>query len=174
MRSITITWASLPKNVAEKFGVTREDQDEVSARSQQRAIAAIKSGAFKDEIVPVTIKTKRAKPYLIRMNSRVEGTTTEILAKLRPAFKQGGTVTAGNASGLNDGAAALVIMSAEKAQELGIKPMAKILSYASAGVDPAIMGIGPIPASRKALSRQVWKSRTLTSSKPTKRLLLSS
>lgn len=141
------------ENVAEKFGVTREDQDEVSARSQQRAIAAIKSGAFKDEIVPVTIKTKKGETVFDTDEFPREGTTTEILAKLRPAFKQGGTVTAGNASGLNDGAAALVIMSAEKAQELGIKPMAKILSYASAGVDPAIMGIGPIPASRKALSR---------------------
>ena len=141
------------ENVAEKFGVTREDQDEVSARSQQRAIAAIKSGAFKDEIVPVTIKTKTGETVFDTDEFPREGTTTEILAKLRPAFKQGGTVAAGNASGLNDGAAALVIMSAEKAQELGIKPMAKILSYASAGVDPAIMGIGPIPASRKALSK---------------------
>lgn len=141
------------ENVAEKFGVTREDQDEVSARSQQRAIAAIKSGAFKDEIVPVTIKTKKGETVFDTDEFPREGTTTEILAKLRPAFKQGGTVTAGNASGLNDGAAALVIMSAEKAQELGIKPMAKILSHASAGVDPAIMGIGPIPASRKALSK---------------------
>ena len=141
------------ENVAEKFGVTREDQDEVSARSQQRAIAAIKSGAFKDEIVPVTIKTKKGETVFDTDEFPREGTTTEILAKLRPAFKQGGTVTAGNASGLNDGAAALVIMSAEKAQELVIKPMAKILSYASAGVDPAIMGIGPIPASRKALSK---------------------
>ena len=141
------------ENVAEKFGVTREDQDEVSARSQQRAIAAIKSGAFKDEIVPVTIKTKKGETVFDTDEFPREGTTTEILAKLRPAFKQGGTVQAGNASGLNDGAAALVIMSAEKAQELGIKPMAKILSYASAGVDPAIMGIGPIPASRKALSK---------------------
>lgn len=141
------------ENVAEKFGVPREDQDEVSARSQQRAIAAIKSGAFKDEIVPVTIKTKKGETVFDTDEFPREGTTTEILAKLRPAFKQGGTVTAGNASGLNDGAAALVIMSAEKAQELGIKPMAKILSYASAGVDPAIMGIGPIPASRKALSK---------------------
>lgn len=141
------------ENVAEKFGVTREDQDEVSARSQQRAIAAIKSGAFKDEIVPVTIKTKKGETVFDTDEFPREGTTTEILAKLCPAFKQGGTVTSGNASGLNDGAAALVIMSAEKAQELGIKPMAKILSYASAGVDPAIMGIGPIPASRKALSK---------------------
>ena len=142
------------ENVAEKFGVTREDQDEVSARSQQRAIAAIQERCFqgtKSFLLPS--KPKRGETVFDTDEFPREGTTTEILAKLRPAFKQGGTVTAGNASGLNDGAAALVIMSAEKAQELGIKPMAKILSYASAGVDPAIMGIGPIPASRKALSK---------------------
>jgi acetyl-CoA C-acetyltransferase len=141
------------ENVAEKFGVTREDQDEVSVRSQERALAAIKSGAFKEEIVPVTIKTKKGEKVFDTDEFPREGTTMEVLAKLRPAFKPGGTVTAGNASGLNDGAAALVIMSADKAKELGIKPMAKIVSYASAGVDPAIMGIGPIPASRKALSK---------------------
>lgn len=141
------------ENVAEKFGVTREDQDEVACRSQQRAIEAIKSGAFKEEIVPVTIKTKKGEKVFDTDEFPKEGTTMEVLAKLRPAFKKGGTVTAGNASGLNDGAAALVIMSADKAKELGIKPMAKIVSYASAGVEPAIMGIGPIPASRKALAK---------------------
>ena len=141
------------ENVAEKFGVTREGQDEVACRSQQRAIEAIKSGAFKEEIVPVTIKTKKGEKVFDTDEFPKEGTTMEVLAKLRPAFKKGGTVTAGNASGLNDGAAALVIMSADKAKELGIKPMAKIVSYASAGVDPAIMGIGPIPASRKALAK---------------------
>lgn len=141
------------ENVAEKFGVTREDQDEVACRSQQRAIEAIKSGAFKEEIVPVTIKTKKGEKVFDTDEFPKEGTTMEVLAKLRPAFKKGGTVTAGNASGLNDGAAALVIMSADKAKKLGIKPMAKIVSYASAGVDPAIMGIGPIPASRKALAK---------------------
>lgn len=141
------------ENVAEKFGVTREDQDEVACRSQQRAIEAIKSGAFKEEIVPVTIKTKKGEKVFDTDEFPKEGTTMEVLTKLRPAFKKGGTVTAGNASGLNDGAAALVIMSADKAKELGIKPMAKIVSYASAGVDPAIMGIGPIPASRKALAK---------------------
>ena len=141
------------ENVAEKFGVTREDQDEVACRSQARAIEAIKSGAFKEEIVPVTIKTKKGEKVFDTDEFPREGTTMEVLAKLRPAFKKGGTVTAGNASGLNDGAAALVIMSADKAKELGIKPMAKIVSYASAGVDPAIMGIGPIPASRKALAK---------------------
>lgn len=141
------------ENVAEKFGVTREDQDEVACRSQQRAIEAIKNGAFKEEIVPVTIKTKKGEKVFDTDEFPKEGTTMEVLAKLRPAFKKGGTVTAGNASGLNDGAAALVIMSADKAKELGIKPMAKIVSYASAGVNPAIMGIGPIPASRKALAK---------------------
>lgn len=141
------------ENVAEKFNVTREEQDEVSVRSQERAIAAIKSGAFKEEIVPVTIKTKKGEKVFDTDEFPREGTTMEVLAKLRPAFKKGGTVTAGNASGLNDGAAALVVMSADKAKELGITPMAKIVSYASAGVDPAIMGIGPIPASRKALAK---------------------
>jgi len=141
------------ENVAEKFGVTREDQDGVAARSQARAIEAIKSGAFKEEIVPVTIKTKKGEKVFDTDEFPREGTTMEVLAKLRPAFKKGGTVTAGNASGLNDGAAALVLMTAEKAAELGLKPMAKIVSYASAGVDPAIMGIGPIPASRKALAK---------------------
>lgn len=141
------------ENVAEKFGVTREDQDEVAARSQARAIEAIKSGAFKEEIVPVTIKTKKGEKVFDTDEFPREGTTMEVLAKLRPAFKKGGTVTAGNASGLNDGAAALVLMTTEKAAELGLKPMAKIVSYASAGVDPAIMGIGPIPASRKALAK---------------------
>lgn len=141
------------ENVAEKFGVTREDQDEVAARSQARAIEAIKSGAFKEEIVPVTIKTKKGEKVFDTDEFPREGTTMEVLAKLRPAFKKGGTVTAGNASGLNDGAAALVLMTAEKAAELGLKPMAKIVSYASAGVDPTIMGIGPIPASRKALAK---------------------
>ena len=141
------------ENVAEKFGVTREDQDEVACRSQARAIEAIKSGAFKEEIVPVTIKTKKGEKVFDTDEFPREGTTMEVLAKLRPAFKKGGTVTAGNASGLNDGAAALVLMTADKAKELGIKPLAKIVSYASAGVDPAIMGIGPIPASRKALAK---------------------
>ena len=141
------------ENVAEKFGVTREDQDEVAARSQARAIEAIKSGAFKEEIVPVTIKTKKGEKVFDTDEFPREGTTMEVLAKLRPAFKKGGTVTAGNASGLNDGAAALGLLTADKAKELGLKPMAKIVSYASAGVDPAIMGIGPIPASRKALAK---------------------
>ena len=140
------------ENVAERFNVTRQDQDEVGVASQHKAIAAIKSGAFKEEIVPVTIKGKKGDVVVDTDEFPRDGVTMEGLAKLRPAFKKdGGTVTAGNASGINDGAAALVIMSADKAKELGLKPMAKIVSYASAGVDPAIMGTGPVPASRKAM-----------------------
>ncbi|WP_337470359.1 acetyl-CoA C-acetyltransferase [Acidaminococcus fermentans] len=137
------------ENVAEKFGVTREDQDEVAARSQARAIEAIKSGAFKEEIVPVTIKTKKGEKVFDTDEFPREGTTMEVLAKLRPAFKKGGTVTAGNASGLNDGAAALVLMTAEKAAELGLKPMAKIVSYASAGVDPEAFAAQTVEVGRE-------------------------
>jgi len=123
----------------------------LACASQHKAIEAIKSGAFKEEIVPVTIKGKKGDVVVDTDEFPRDGVTMEGLAKLRPAFKKdGGTVTAGNASGINDGAAALVIMSADKAKELGLKPMAKIVSYASAGVDPAIMGTGPVPASRKS------------------------
>ena len=141
------------ENVAEQFGVSREDQDALGARSQQKACEAIKSGAFKDQIVPVVIHGKKGDTVFDTDEFPREGTTVESLAKLKPAFKKGGTVTAGNASGINDGAAAFVVMSAEKAAELGLKPMAKIVSYASAGVDPSIMGTGPIPSSRKALAK---------------------
>ena len=142
------------ENVSEEFNVTREDQDEVSLRSQERACEAIKNGDFKEEIVPVTVKLKKKEYVFDTDEFPREGSTMEGLAKLKPAFKKdGGTVTAGNASGINDGAAALVIMSADKAKELGIKPLAKIISYASAGVDPKIMGTGPIPSSRKALKK---------------------
>lgn len=154
--------------MAEKFGVTREDQDEVACRSQARAIEAIKNGAFKEEIVPVTIKTKKSEKVFDTDEFPREGTTMEVLAKLRPAFKKGGTVTAGNASGLNDGGAALVIMSADKAKELGIKPMAKIVSYASAGVDPAIMASGPSLQAVKLWPEPARKSRTWIWWKPTK------
>lgn len=140
------------ENVAAKFNVTRQDQDEVAARSQARAIAAIKAGAFKEEIVPVTVKTRKGE-VVFDTDEGPRESSLESLAKLKPVFKKDGTVTAGNSSGLNDGAAALVVMSADKAKELGITPLAKIVSYASAGVDPAIMGIGPIPASRKALAK---------------------
>ena len=141
------------ENVAEQFHVTRQDQDEAALASQHKACAAIKSGAFKEEIVPVTIKTKKGEVVFDTDEFPREGTTMEGLSKLKPAFKKDGTVTAGNASGINDGGAAFVIMSADKAKELGIKPLAKIIAYASAGVDPKIMGTGPIPATRKALAK---------------------
>jgi len=139
------------ENVAEQWGITREMQDAFALSSQQKASAAQKSGRFKDEIVPVVVKTKKGEVVCdqdeyIKHNASAEG-----LAKLGTAFKKGGTVTAGNASGINDGAAALVVMSKEKAEELGIKYIATIKGYASAGVDPKIMGVGPIEASRKAL-----------------------
>lgn len=141
------------ENVAEKYGITREMQDEFALRSQTRAEAAQKSGRFKDEIVPVTVKTKKGEVIVEDDEYPKHGTTMEKLQKLRPAFKEGGTVTAGNASGINDGAAVLVVMSAKKAAELGIKPLAKIRSYASAGVNPQIMGVGPIYACRKAMEK---------------------
>ncbi|MDQ0148819.1 acetyl-CoA C-acetyltransferase [Eubacterium multiforme] len=140
------------ENIAEKWNLTREEQDEFSANSQNKAEKAIKEGRFKDEIVPVVIPQRKGDPIVFDTDEFPRfGTTAEKLAKLRPAFKKDGTVTAGNASGINDGAAALVIMSAEKAESLGIKPMAKILSYGSRGLDPAIMGYGPFHATKKAL-----------------------
>ena len=142
------------ENIAEQFNVTREEQDEVSLRSQERACASNKDGSFKEEIVPINIKLKKKEFVFDTDEFPREGSSKEGLAKLKPAFKKdGGTVTAGNASGINDGAAAMVIMSADKAKELGLKPLAKIVSYASAGVDPKIMGTGPIPSSRKALKK---------------------
>ena len=141
------------ENVAEKFGITREMQDAFALRSQQNAEKAQKSGRFKDEIVPVTVKTKKGDVVISEDEFPKHGTTMETLAKLKPAFKKDGTVTAGNASSINDGAAALVLMSADKAKELGITPIATIKGYASAGVDPSIMGVGPIEASKKALKQ---------------------
>ncbi|WP_369881390.1 acetyl-CoA C-acetyltransferase [Anaerosalibacter bizertensis] len=142
------------ENVAEKWNITREEQDEFALRSQLRAEEAIKSGRFKDEIVPVEVPQRKGDPKIVDTDEHPRfGSTIEGMAKLRPAFKKDGTVTAGNASGINDGAAALVVMSKEKAEELGIEPLATIVSYASAGVDPSIMGTGPIPASRKALEK---------------------
>ena len=139
------------ENIAEQWGITRQEQDEFACRSQNRAEAAIKSGRFKDEIVPVTIKTKKGEIVIDTDEHPIFGTTMETLARLKPAFKKDGTVTAGNASGINDAASALVVMSKEKSEELGVKPMATILGYATHGVEPRIMGIGPIEASRKAL-----------------------
>lgn len=141
------------ENVAAQFNVSREDQDKFAALSQQKAVKAIESGCFKEEIVPVEVKTKKSTVVVDTDEHPRAGTTVESLSKLRPAFKKDGTVTAGNASGINDGAAAILVMSAEKAAELGLKPMAKIIGYGSAGVDPSIMGTGPIPSSRLALKR---------------------
>lgn len=140
------------ENIAERWNLTREMQDEFAAASQAKAEAAINAGRFKDEIVPVVIPQRKGEPIVFDQDEFPRfGTTAEKLAKLRPAFKKDGTVTAGNASGINDGAAAVVIMSADKAKELGIKPIAKILSYGSKGVDPSIMGYGPFAATKKAL-----------------------
>lgn len=141
------------ENVAEEFGVTRQVQDQTAYGSHAKAVEAIESGAFKSEILPITIKSKKGETVVDTDEGPRKGLTLESLATLKPAFKKDGTVTAGNASSINDGAAALVIMSADKAKELGIKPLAKIVSYASAGVDPSIMGIGPVPATRKALAK---------------------
>jgi acetyl-CoA C-acetyltransferase len=140
------------ENIAEQWNLSREEQDAFAAASQQKAERAIKEGRFKDEIVPVVIPQRKGEPKVFDTDEFPRfGTTVDTLAKLRPAFKKDGTVTAGNASGINDGAAAFVVMSAEKAAELGIKPLAKIVSYGSKGLDPTIMGYGPFHATKKAL-----------------------
>lgn len=144
------------ENVAEKYSLTRADQDAFAAVSQQRAIAAIEAGKFKDEIAPVTIKQKKSEIVFDTDEFPRAGTTAETLGGLRPAFKPDGTVTAGNASGINDGAAALVLMSADEAKKRGLTPLATIKSWATVGVDPAVMGVGPIPASKKALEKAGW------------------
>jgi acetyl-CoA C-acetyltransferase len=150
------------ENVSERFKVSREEQDELALASQQKAEAAIKAGRFKDEIVPVPIPQRKGDPVLFDTDEHPRfGTTLEALKKLPPAFKQGGSVTAGNASGINDGAAIIIVMSSDKAASLGLKPMAAIRSYASSGVDPAIMGVGPVRASQKALARAGWKAQDL-------------
>lgn len=142
------------ENIAERWGITREMQDEFSVTSQNNAERAIKEGRFKDEIVPVVIPQRKGDPIVFDTDEFPRfGTTIEKLAKLRPAFKKDGTVTAGNASGINDCAAAIVVMSAEKAEELGIKPLVKVASYGSRGLDPAIMGYGPFYATRAALEK---------------------
>ena len=142
------------ENVAEQWGITREELDEFSVISQNRAEAAIKAGKFKDEIVPVEIPQKKGDPIIFDTDEFPKfGTTIDKVSKLKPAFKKDGIVTAANASGINDAGAAVVVMSKEKADELGIKPLCTIKSYASAGVDPSIMGVGPIPASQKALAK---------------------
>ena len=143
------------ENVAEQYGLTREELDEFSVISQNRAEAAIEAGKFKDEIVPVTIPQRKGDPIVFDTDEHLtKGSTMEKVAKLKPAFKRdGGVVTAANASGINDSGAAVVVMSKEKADELGIKPLCTIKSYASGGVDPSIMGVGPVPACRKALDK---------------------
>jgi acetyl-CoA C-acetyltransferase len=150
------------ENVAEKFQITRQEQDEFATASQNKAEAAQKAGKFKDEIVPVTIKTRKGETVVEDDEYIRHGVTIDNLSGLRAAFKrEGGTVTAGNASGINDGAAAVVLMSAEEAAKRGIEPLAKIVSWAQAGVDPAIMGTGPIPASTKALEKAGWSKDDL-------------
>ncbi|MFP5214046.1 MAG: acetyl-CoA C-acetyltransferase [Acidobacteriota bacterium] len=150
------------ENVAEKFDVSRADQDEFAAWSQQKAEAAIKAGRFKDEIVPVVKPQRKGDPIVFDTDEHPRfGTTVEALAKLKPAFNPKGTVTAGNASGINDGAAIIIVMSEEKAFSLDLKPLAYIRGYASSGVDPAIMGIGPVRASQKALAKAGWTPQDL-------------
>ncbi len=149
------------ENVAQRWQITREQQDAFAAASQAKAEAAQKAGRFKDEIVPVRIAGRRGETVVEADEHPKHGTTVEVLAKLRPAFDKNGTVTAGNASGINDGAAAVVLMTAETAAKRGVRPLARIVSWATAGVDPAIMGSGPIPASRMALKKAGWTAGDL-------------
>ncbi len=142
------------ENVAERFNISREDQDLFAAQSQRKALEAIEAGRFGEEIVPVAVPQRRGDPVLFKQDEGPRpGTTSETLAKLRPAFKKDGVVTAGNSCTINDGAAALVLMSARKAEELGKEPFARVVSWASAGVEPEVMGIGPVPATRLALEK---------------------
>ena len=149
------------ENVARQHGISRAQQDEFAAASQQKAEAAQKAGRFKDEIVPVVIASKKG-DFVFDSDEFIKpGTTAESLGGLRPAFDKAGTVTAGNASGLNDGAAAVLIMSVAKARELGLKPLARIAAYASAGIDPSVMGMGPVPASKFCLRKAGWSAKDL-------------
>jgi acetyl-CoA C-acetyltransferase len=150
------------ENVAKQFGITREAQDALALASQQKAAAAQEAGRFKDEIVPFSIAQKKGDPIVFAADEFInKKTSAEALAGLRPAFDKAGSVTAGNASGLNDGAAGVVVMAAKTAERLGLKPLARIASYASAGLDPATMGMGPVPASQRALQRAGWKAADL-------------
>ena len=149
------------ENIAAKWQLSREEQDRFALGSQNKAEAAQKAGKFKDEIVPFTISTRKGDVVVDQDEYIKPGTTLETLQKLRPAFSKDGTVTAGNASGINDGAAAIVLMTADEAKRRGLTPLARIASWATAGVDPAIMGSGPIPASRKALEKAGWKVKDL-------------
>jgi acetyl-CoA C-acetyltransferase len=145
------------ENVAQKYQLTRQEQDEFAFHSQRKAGEAMKAGRFSDEIAPVTVKGRKGDVVVSEDEYPKPETTMEVLAKLRAAFGKDGTVTAGNASGINDGAAAIVVMSGAEAAKRGIAPLARIVSWATAGVDPSIMGTGPIPASRKALQKAGWK-----------------
>lgn len=150
------------ENVAKQYSISRQAQDELALLSQQKASAAQDAGRFKDEIVPVSIAQKKGDPIVFDADEYINRkTTAEALQNLRPAFDKAGSVTAGNASGINDGAAAVMVMTAAKAASLGLTPLARIASYASAGLDPAYMGMGPVPASRKALERAGWKAQDL-------------
>jgi acetyl-CoA C-acetyltransferase len=149
------------ENVARQWQITREDQDKFAVASQNKAEAAKKAGKFKDEIVAVTIKGKKGDTVVSEDEYIKDGVTVDSVAKLRPAFDKAGTVTAANASGINDGAAALVLMTAAEAKKRGIEPLARIVSWAQAGVDPSIMGTGPIPASKKALEKAGWQPKDL-------------
>ena len=145
------------ENIAEKYSISREQQDELAVASQNKAEAAQAAGKFKEEIVPISIPQRKGDPVVIDTDEFIKkGANIETISKPRPAFKKDGTVTAANASGINDGAAAVMLMSAEKAQELGLKPLAKIVAYASAGVEPEIMGMGPVPAVKKTLEKAGW------------------
>jgi acetyl-CoA C-acetyltransferase len=149
------------ENVAKKFDISRRDQDECAAASQQKAEAAQKAGRFKSEIAPIEIVSRKGTSLFETDEYIRPGTTTAVLAELKPAFSKDGTVTAGNASGINDGAAAVMMMSARKADELALEPLARVRAYASAGVDPKIMGMGPVPASRLCLQKAGWTHRDL-------------
>ncbi|MFG6433132.1 acetyl-CoA C-acetyltransferase [Roseateles sp. LYH14W] len=150
------------ENIAKKYGITREQQDALAFGSQQKAAAAQDAGKFKDEIVPFSIAQKKGDPIVFAADEFINRkSTAEALAGLRPAFDKAGSVTAGNASGLNDGAAGVVVMTAAKAASLGLTPLARIASYASAGLDPAYMGMGPVPAAKRALERAGWKAADL-------------
>jgi acetyl-CoA C-acetyltransferase len=142
------------EKLAEKYGISREEQDEVALRSHRNAIAAIDNGFFKEEIVPVTVPKKKGDPVLVEVDEQPRrNLTLADLTKLRPAFMKGGTITAGNACGINDGAAALVLMSSDRAKEMGIKPIARLTAYSCAGVEPELMGYGPVPATQKILDK---------------------
>ena len=150
------------ENLVEKYSLTREEQDAFAAASQQKAVAAIEAGHFKSQITPISIPQRKGDPLVFDTDEQPRAeTTSEALAKLKPAFKKDGTVTAGNSSSINDGAAAVLLMSAEKAKALGLPVLARIAAYANAGVDPSIMGIGPVPATRRCLEKAGWSVNDL-------------